>query len=53
MKKIVKINTNGELVEYNNKLGRFELIQRPWSWGDITRGYIRESKRNYKRANAA
>lgn len=49
-KKILKINSNGELVEFNERLNRFELTSRAWSWRDITPGYIRKSKRNYKRA---
>lgn len=47
--KILKINNEGSLVEWNDILGRFELVYRAWSWGDISRGYVRESKRNFKK----
>lgn len=47
-KVILKINEEGSLVQWNNALNRFEIVSRPWNWGDITKGYIRESKRNYK-----
>ncbi len=46
--KVLKINSQGDLVEFNPNLNRFELTSRSWSWSDITPGYIRESKRNYK-----
>lgn len=46
--KILKINVDGSLVEWNGKLNRFELTSRTWSWSDITYGYVQESKRNYK-----
>jgi hypothetical protein len=49
--KILKINSDGFLVEWNDKLNRFELTNRSWNWSDITPGYIRESKRNYKTNN--
>lgn len=48
MKKIIKINENGELISLNTRLGIFELTSGPWSWADITKGYLRESKKNYK-----
>ena len=48
-KQILKIDTNGNLVAYNTKLGRFELTSRSWSWSDITKGYKRSSKVNYKK----
>lgn len=48
MKPILKINSDGLLVERNRRLGRWEVVQRAWSWEDITRGYRRESGRNYK-----
>lgn len=48
MKKILKINRDGFLVEWNNNLRRFELTSRAWSWSDITPGYVRESRKNYK-----
>ena len=51
IKQILKIDRNGDLVCYNEKLGRFELTSRSWSWSDITKGYVRESKRNYKSRN--
>lgn len=51
IKKILKINSMGRLVEWNDRLNRFELSNRPWGWSDITHGYVRESKRNYKNAH--
>lgn len=45
---ILKINSDGCLVEFNTKLRRFELVDRSWNWSDITPGFIRESKKNYK-----
>ena len=50
-KQILKINSDGSLVEWNHRLNRFELSSRVWGWGDITPGYVRESKRNYKSNN--
>lgn len=47
-KSILKINSEGVLVEYNTRLKRFEYSSRPWSWDDITPGYKRESRKNYK-----
>ena len=47
-KRILKINHEGNLVEWNNSLGRFELTSRSWNWDDITKGHKRESRRNYK-----
>lgn len=49
--KILKINSNGELVEYNQRLRRFELTSRSWSWSDITPEYLKESKENYNKNN--
>lgn len=49
-KPILKINNSGELVEFNNLLKRWEIVSRSWSWSDITTGYIRESKKNYKKS---
>ena len=49
--KILKINSEGSLVELNDRLNRFELTSRAWSWSDITPGHVRESKRNYKANN--
>lgn len=49
--KILKINSEGLLVEWNDRFNRFELTIRAWSWSDITPGYVRESKRNYKDNN--
>ena len=50
--KIRKINTNGELVEFNSSLMRWELKSMAWNWSDITRGFLTESKLNYKKANS-
>lgn len=52
LSKIRKINSNGELVEFNHLLMRWELISMAWNWSDISKGYVRESKANYKRANS-
>ena len=49
LSKIRKINSNGELVELNSSLNRWELISMSWNWSDITKGYVRESKANYKK----
>ena len=49
IKKILKINSNGELVEWNEKLRRFELTSRAWSWSDISPEYLEESKDNHER----
>ena len=46
----LKINKYGNLVEFNPTLKRWELSSRSWTWSDISKGYIRESKRNYKNA---
>ena len=45
----LKINANGQLVIWKNN--RWELTSRAWQWDDITAGYIRESKRNHKKAS--
>lgn len=45
---IKKINSNGELVEYNQKLRRWELTSRSWSWSDIAPEHLQESKENYE-----
>ena len=47
-KQLFKINADGNLVTYNDKLNRWELTSRSWTWDDITPGYKRDSKRNYK-----
>lgn len=47
--RILKINSNGELVEYNERLKRFELTFRSWSWSDIAPEFLDESKENYKK----
>jgi hypothetical protein len=47
-KTILKINADGNLVTYNERLNRWELTSRSWTWDDIAPGYKRESKRNYK-----
>lgn len=46
---ILKINENGELVEYNESLRRWELTSRAWDWSDINPQYLEESKDNWKR----
>ena len=47
-KQIIKIDSNGSLVQLNQKLGRWEHCDKAWSWDDISKGYKRESRRNYK-----
>lgn len=48
---IRKIDINGNLLEWNESLRRFELSYHAWGWSDITQGYVRESKRNYKNSH--
>lgn len=48
-KKILKINSNGELVQYNERLRRWESVSIAWSWSDISPEYLEESKENYER----
>lgn len=50
-KQTLKINSNGELVEFNEKLRRWELTSRSWSWSDISPEYLEESKENYEKNN--
>ena len=50
-KRILKINSSGELVQWNHSLNRWEIVSRSWNWTDITAGYRLESKRNYKLNN--
>ncbi|SIR24478.1 hypothetical protein [Chryseobacterium indoltheticum] len=47
-KTILKINSNGELVQWNEKLRRFELTSRSWSWSDIAPEFLEESKSNFE-----
>lgn len=47
-KSFLKINANGELVQYNESLRIWEVSNKSWTWADISKGYKRESKRNYK-----
>lgn len=51
IKKSLRINYKGELVEYNQNLSRWELVSRPWSWDDIDPIHLEESKENYKLNN--
>ncbi len=48
-KAILKINSNGELVQYNERLRRWELVSKAWSWSDIDDDELEESKENWKR----
>ena len=41
------IDDDGDLLELNTKLNRWELSNRSWCWNDIAKGYKQESKRNY------
>lgn len=50
-KTILKIDINGSLVELNERLNRWEICSRSWSWDDISKGYKRESRRNHKLNN--
>lgn len=47
-KAILKINSNGELVQYNERLRRWELVSKAWSWSDIDEDELEESKENWK-----
>lgn len=49
VKKSLKINSNGELVEFNERLRRWELVSRSWNWDDIDPNYLAESKENWGR----
>lgn len=49
IKKILKINSNGELVEWNERLRRFEATSQSWSWSDISAEHLQESKENYEK----
>lgn len=53
MKKPIKrINKDGDLLELNQRLNRWEIISwSGFSFDDISKGYKRESKRNYKLNN--
>ncbi|MGJ1424539.1 hypothetical protein ACR79B_11140 [Sphingobacterium spiritivorum] len=51
LKKILKINSNGELVQFNERLRRWESTSMPWGWDDIHPDYLDESKENYDRHN--
>ena len=44
---ILRIDDDGDLLELNTKLNRWELSNRSWCWNDIAKGYKQESKRNY------
>ena len=48
-KAILKINSNGQLVQYNERLRRWELTSKSWSWDDIDKEELQESKENWKR----
>lgn len=48
-KAILKINSNGELVQYNERLRRWELVSKSWSWSDIDEEHLEDSKANWKR----
>ena len=47
-KPILRIDEDGDLLELNTQLNRWELSSRSWSWDDIAKGYKAESRRNYK-----
>lgn len=49
IKKSLKINSEGSLVEWNDYLKRWELVYRSWSWNDIDSDFLEESKENYQR----
>ncbi|MGJ1362905.1 hypothetical protein ACR79B_20665 [Sphingobacterium spiritivorum] len=51
LKKILKINSNGELVQFNERLRRWESTSMVWGWDDIDPEYLEESKENYDRNN--
>lgn len=46
--KTLKINNHGELVQYNARLRRWELVSMAWSWDDIHPDYLEESKENWE-----
>jgi integrase len=48
VERILKINTYGELVQFNSGLRRWELVSIAWSWGDIHSDHIDESKENWE-----
>lgn len=43
-----KINKDGQFVTLNNRTGIWEISNKAWSWSDISKGFKRESKRNFK-----
>lgn len=48
-KQIKRIDKDGNLLELNQRLNRWEIISyQNFDFSDITKGYKRESKRNYK-----
>lgn len=48
-KQIKRIDKDGNLLELNQRLNRWEIISyQNFDFLDITKGYKRESKRNYK-----
>ncbi len=49
VKKILKINKDGLLVESKDGGRTWVMpVGKAWSWADISKGYLRESKKNYK-----
>jgi hypothetical protein len=47
MKTKLRIGANGELLQLNTRLNRWELSDRSWGWEDITPMYRKESKKRY------
>ena len=47
-KPTLRIDEDGDLLELNTNLNRWELSSRSWSWDDISKGFKAESRRNYK-----
>ena len=47
IEKILKINSEGLLVQFNQRLRRWESAYRTWTWDDIHPDYLDESKENY------
>jgi len=48
IKKSLKINSTGSLVEWNSSLRRWELTAKSWSWSDIDPEYLEESRDNHE-----
>ncbi|HMO62230.1 MAG TPA: hypothetical protein PKC39_08285 [Ferruginibacter sp.] len=44
----LRIDKNGSLLQYNERLRRWELASRAWGWDDIDPEYLSESRKNWR-----